>query len=313
MYSMSWRIKVGGFRLSMLERVEITRSVEQLSDTAIITLPGTCFNKAIEIEQQIKRGDRVTIELGYDGNLLTEFDGFLDSVSTNDGNIILSCEDALFLFKAPVGDKQFISADVQQVLSYLLPSGYSLKCDYSFKYDQFIIRSKTAFQVLKQIHEETKANIYLKGKELHVHPQYTELFGSAVYSFQSNIESSELEYHRAEDRKIEVTVEGKDRSGKVLRETAGEKGGDAITIKIQGVSDLKSLRNLAEEQLKIKSYTGYSGSFTGWLIPYCDAGYKVAIFDKEYEYKNGSYYATQVKVTFSQEGGKRIITLGKRI
>lgn len=43
-------------------------------------------------------------------------------------------------------------------------------------------------------------------------------------------------------KKVEVVVEGKSTDGKVIRETAGEKGGDTITIKMDGVSDPASLK-----------------------------------------------------------------------
>jgi hypothetical protein len=314
----------------LLEGVEITRSVEQLSDTATITLPGSVFNKALEIEDKIKRGNTVKIELGYnadmttttpappkEGNsaLVTEFEGFIESIETNDGSITIKCEDAIYQLRQPVADKELINPDVSDVLNYVLAQieGYTLSCDYQFKYDKFTILSNTAYKVVKQIQEETKANVYLKGNVLHVHPQYKEIFGLAEYSFQHNIESSELEYRNADDKKTEVIVEGKSKDGKVIRETAGEKGGDTITIKIDGVSDPASLKNMAEEQLKVKSYTGYSGSFTGWLIPYCDAGYKVTISDEDYEYKSGTYYVLEVVTNFSKAGGSRQIKIGSKI
>ena len=62
----NWNIKIGKYKLLMLDSATITRSVEQLSDTAEIVLPGAVFNKAIEIEQKIKRDDAVLIQLGYD-------------------------------------------------------------------------------------------------------------------------------------------------------------------------------------------------------------------------------------------------------
>lgn len=312
-YDMNWKIKIGKYQLGMLHSVEITRSVEQLSDTAKIVLPGAVFNKALEVEQKIKRGDKVIIELGYGENLSTEFEGYLDSISTDDGSITLNCEDSLFLLKKAVSDKEFTNPGLTDILNYIMPQDFTLKCDYIFNYDKYVIRSATAYQVLKKIQEETKANIYLKGKELHVHPQYSELFGKAIYSFQENIEKSDLEYKNAEDRKVEVTVEGKSKDGKVIRETVGEKGGDNITLKIDGVSDPKTLRNLAVEQLKVKSYTGYSGSFTGWLVPYCDAGYAVTISDTDYEYKSGIYYCTEVTTIMNSSGGKRNIILGRKI
>lgn len=313
MFDMNWKITIGKFRLSMLSSVEITRSVEQLSDTAIIVLPGSVFNKTLEVEQKISRGDKVTIELGYNGKLENEFDGYLDSISSDDGSIKLRCEDPLFLLKTAIGDKEFINPDISDILKYIVPKSFNIKCDYSFRYDKYVIQNATSYQVLKKLQEETKANVYLKGNELHVHPQYSEIFGKAHYSFQENIENSSLEYKNAEDRKVEVTVEGKGKDGKVIRETVGEKGGDTITLKIDGVSDPKTLRNLAIEQLKVKSYTGYSGSFTGWLVPYCDAGYAVKIIDTDYEYKSGTYYCIEVTTTMDSSGGKRNIKLGRKI
>lgn len=309
---MSWQITVGNYRLSMLSSVTITRSVEQLSDTATIVLPGSCFNKALEVEQTIKRGDKVRIRLGYDGKLEDEFDGYLESIATDDGSIKLNCEDALFTLRTPVADKEFVNPNIEDLLKYIAP-GFNVKCDYSFRYDKYVIQSLTAYQVLKNLQEETKANIYLKDNELHVHPQYSEIFGSAYYSFQTNIEKSELEYKNAEDRKVEVTVEGKGKDGKVIRQTVGEKGGDTVTMKIDGVSDPATLRNLATEQLKIKSYTGYSGSFTGWLVPWCDAGFAVTLLDRDYDFKSGTYYATEVITSMSSSGGSRTIKLGRKI
>lgn len=314
MFDMSWKITIGQYRLTMLDCVEITRSVEKLSDTAVIVLPGSCFNKAIEVESMIRRSDQVLIQLGYDDNLVTEFEGYLDRISTDDGSITLHCEDSLFTLKKTLPDKELISPDIADILQYILiGSKITVECDYSFKYDKYIIKGETAYQVLKKIQEETKANIYLKGNVLHVHPQYSEIFGDAVYSFQDNIESSDLEYKKSEDRIFEVTVEGKGKDGKVIRETVGKKGGDSVTIKIDGVSDTATLRNLANEQLKVKSYTGYSGSFTGWLIPYCDAGYKVYLTDLDYEYKTGTYYVLEVAVKFGASGGSRIVKIGKKL
>ena len=299
----------------MLDSCTITRSVEQLADTAEIVLPGSCFNKAIEIEKQIKRGDVVTIMAGYDGKNEIEFSGYLEAIATDDGSITLKCEDGIFEFRKPIADKEFTSPDVKDLLQYACDQigGYSLNCDYSFKYDKFVVKGSTGYDLLKKIQEECKANIYLKEKALHVHPQYKEISGTAKYSFQDNIEESELEYKIAEDRPFECTVEGKGADGKVIRATAGKKGGDCETIKRDGVSDVASLQALADEVVKHRSYTGYSGSFTGWLAPRCDAGYKVSISDADYEYKDGEYYVLEVVTKIGSSGGGREVKIGAKI
>jgi hypothetical protein len=243
------------------------------------------------------------------------FTGYIDSIATDDENIKINCEDSLFLLKKPVANKQFANPDLNTLLKYVLADwpNMQIACDYSFSYETYTIRNATAYQVIKKIQEETKANIYLKGNTLHVHPQYSELFGEVEYSFQQNIESSDLAYKNANDRIVLITVEGKGNDGKVIKATAGQTGGDTETIKIDGVSSLASLQTMADNRLKQKSYTGYSGSITGWLIPYVDAGYKATITDSEYDYKSGSYYVTEVVTTFSKEGGKRNIKIGLKI
>ena len=252
---------------------------------------------------------------GYDNNLVNEFLGYVEAISTDDGSITLQCEDDIFLFRKSVKDKQFKSSDVKDILSYVCSQigGFTLDCDYTFKYDSFVIRSATGYDVIKKIQEECKANVFIKDGKLHVHPQYKTIFGSSKYSFQDNIERSDLEYKDARDRVVEVIVEGKGRDGKVIRQFAGSTGGDQVTIKIDGVSDLATLKKLAEEQLKLKSYTGYSGNFTGWLLPYCDAGYKITIQDKDYPFKDGDYYVTEVETTISREGGVRKLIIGMKL
>ena len=316
MFDLTWNITIGrSFKLLLLDSVTITRSVEQLADTADIVLPGSVFNKAIEIEKLIRRGDPVTIEAGYDGNNVTEFSGYLEAIATDDGSIKLKCEDGIFNFRKPIADKVFVNPDVKDLLNYACQQigGYTLSCDYSFSYDQFVVRSYTGYDLLKKIQEETKANIYLKDNVLHVHPQYMELFGAAKYSFQYNIEKSDLEYKISEDRPYLVTVEGKGKDGKVIRITSGKTGGDSETIKRDGVSDLASLQALADEVAKRKSYTGYSGSITGWLVPYCDAGYKITITDEDYEFKDGDYYVLEVVTKLSKSGGERTVKIGAKI
>ena len=65
MYSLTHDIRIGDYRLGLVEKVDIHRSVELLADTATITLPESEYNQRLELEKRIKRGDRVDIFLGY--------------------------------------------------------------------------------------------------------------------------------------------------------------------------------------------------------------------------------------------------------
>ena len=318
MYSLDFDITIGGYRLTMLESVTVKAGVENLADTAVVVLPATVYNKALEIEGKIKEGDAVAIRFGYDTDLSelpVEFEGYVESISTDDSSIKIQCEDELYNYRKDLTDKVFTDATVKEIMEHVNRElgGFDLSCDYDFKYDKFTLYNATGFNVLKKIQEETRANIYLKGRTLHIHPQYAETGGTVIYDFAVNIEKSELKYRDARTRKFICTIEGTDAAGKTVKVTKGTPGGDKFNLKIPGVSDRVTLERRADEELKIRSYTGYEGSITGWLVPYVEPAWVAEIRDADYEYKTGKYYVVAVETSFSSAGGKRKVTLGKKI
>lgn len=318
MFAMDFDITIGSFRLKMLESVVVTCSVENLADTATITLPGAAYNRALEVESKIKEGDPVYIRMGYDAHLQElpiEFQGYVESIATDDGSVKIRCEDGIYKFRMELQDAVLSDVSVKELLEHVLRElgGFDLSCDYDFKYDRFTIYEATGFDVLKKIQEETRANIYLKGTTLHIHPQYAETGRRVIYDFAVNIEKSDLKYKDARQRKFVATIEGTDSRGKTVKVTKGTPGGDKFTLKLPGVSDRATLERRADEELKIRAYSGYEGSFTGWLRPRVEPTDLVELRDAEYEYKTGSYYVVAVETTFASGGGSRKITLGKKI
>lgn len=320
-YNLDWDIRIGRYKLGMLDEVEIHKSVDLLADTCTIKLPGSIYNKALKIEDadgkdKIKRGDVVVVGLGYDGQLREEFRGFLLTISTDDGSVLIQCENDLFLLRKSVRDKEFKKQTVKQIAQYLVEeTGVDLKvnCSLTIDYDKFVIHNATAYDVLKKLQEETKGNIYIKGSELHIHPPYIEKHGYVSYSFQQNIEQSDLKYKRAEDKRVEVIVENVGPDGKVKRVTSGNTGGDKITISGAGLSDA-AMKLLADNEYTRNLYDGYEGSVTTWLIPFADKGFSAKIRDEDYEYKDGLYYVTAVTTTLSGSGGGvRKVQLGKKL
>lgn len=312
---MSWHITIGGYKLLLLDSAEVHSSVDLLADTATIKLPASNLNKQLDVEKKLKLGDQVLIELGYDDKLEVEFEGYLQRISTDDGGIILYCEDGLWLTRKPIADKALKASSVKQIAEYVASEigGITVVCDYNFTYDKFVISRATGYDVLKKLQEETKANIYMKGTELHIHPAYIERFGEVEYDFARNIEKSDLTYKRADERVFEIEVEGIGSDGKRVSVLVGASGGDRRSIKLYGVSYTSSLKARGEEELKRLSYDGYEGSITCWLRPVCKPGYTATIIDVEYPEKEGGYYVVAVTTSIQQAGGIRKVQLGKRL
>jgi hypothetical protein len=73
------------------------------------------------------------------------------------------------------------------------------------------------------------------------------------------------------------------------------------------------MKALGEIELKRRSYNGYEGSITGWLIPQCMPADSATIHDSDYPKKDGTYFVSAVTTEFSSSGGKRKVQLGFRL
>jgi hypothetical protein len=326
MYAMNYRVKIGDYALRMIDSLSIVKSVENLADTAVIVLPGAHINVALQIEDKIKEGDPVEIYLGYDDNVELEFKGFLNSVSTDADSIKLECEDSLYLFKKSLKDKEYSDVSLKGLLEIVIgevnrqnkaegtPTNYTVECSYEFKWSKFVFFKATAFDVLKKIQDETKANIYFKDEVLHIHPQYSEIFntGAVIYDFAKNIEKSDLKYMLLKNKKIEVEVNATLPDGKKKKVTYGTPGGTKKSIEL-GSADAASMKNRAEQEYNLFAYDGYEGNFTGWLVPTVEPGFKIRLLDSDYPHKNGDYYVVAVDTKFGSSGASRTVTIGKKI
>lgn len=316
MFTMRYDIQVGDYKLGMLEKVEINRSVELLADTAVITLPGAEYNVALDVESKIKRGDPVVISLGYEETgMVEEFRGWVQRVGTDGGSITLECEDDLFKFRVSLKNQQRTNITLASLLKLVVDGiggGYDIDCSYSWTYEKFTINNATGFDVLKKVQEESGADIYIQDGTLHVHASGQKVGKDIIYDFAQNVQSCNLNYRRADERKVQVVVKAVMPDGKVKEKHYGSTGGDKVTVKC-ATSDDASMKLRGEAEHKRLSFDGYDGSITTWLVPHVIPGDSAELYDADYEYKNGRYYVRAVKTEFGSDGGTREIELGFRL
>jgi len=308
---MRFDIQVGSWKLGMVEKVSVRRSVEELADTAVITLPGAEYNAALQVEDKIHRGDRVIINLGYDEiGMVQEFVGWVQRVGTDGGAITLECEDDLYLFRKALPDAQLKNVTLAALLDHVVKGvggGFTVDCSYSWTYQSFVISTATGYDVLKKVQEECGADIYIEGKTLHVHGPGEKVGNTVYYDFTKNVQESDLTYRRTEDRKVRVVVKALLPDGKVKEREYGTTGGDRVTVRAMA-SDDESMRLRGESEHKRLTFDGYDGNIVTWLVPYIKPGDKA-----ELQYKDGAYYVRSVETEFSADGGKRTVELGYRL
>lgn len=316
MYTLDFEVKIGEFYLGMVDSITIHKSVELLADTCEIVLPAARLNKALEIEEQIKRGDEVSVSIGYkEVGIKEEFKGYLQRISTDGGSIKLFCEDDLFQFRKDLPNEELKKISLSDLLSKVVKGigkNYKVNCSYTWVYDKFVIRDATGYDVLKKVQEECGADIYLKDGVLHIHPPGEVVGKERFYDFAVNIEEAELSFKRAEDKKVKVVVKAIMPDGKVKEIEVGSTGGEKVEVKCHA-SDTASMKARGEAEVKRRTFDGYDGSITTWLIPECNPGDTASIHDGDYTYKDGTYFVRSVTTDFSEGGGKRKVELGYRL
>lgn len=316
MYTLDFEVKIGEFYLGMVESITIHKSVELLADTCEIVLPAARLNKALEVEEQIKRGDEVSVSIGYkEVGIKEEFKGYLQRISTDGGSIKLFCEDDLFQFRKDLPNEELKKISLSDLLSKVVKGigkNYKIDCSYTWVYDKFVIRDATGYDVLKKVQEECGADIYLKDGVLHIHPPGEVVGKERFYDFAVNIEEAELSFKRAEDKKVKVVVKAIMPDGKVKEIEVGSTGGEKVEVKCHA-SDTASMKARGEAEVKRRTFDGYDGSITTWLIPECNPGDTASIHDGDYTYKDGTYFVRSVTTEFSEGGGKRKVELGYRL
>ena len=313
---MKFDIEVGDYKLGMVEKVEIIRSVEQLADSAVVTLPAAEYNIALDVEQKIHRGDKIVINLGYSEiGMVQEFVGWVQRVGTDNGAITLECEDDLYLFRKSLQNRQFTNVSLKSILELVVEGvggGFSIDCSYSWTYEKFVINNATGYDVLRKIQEECGADIYIQDKTLHVHAPGEKVGSTIYYDFSQNVQDCDLTYRRTEDRSVRVVVKALLPDGKVKEKEYGTTGGDKVVVKCAS-SDDESMRLRGESEHKRLTFDGYDGNIITWLVPYIKPGDKAVLHDKDYDYKDGSYFVRAVSTEFSADGGKRTVELGYRL
>lgn len=348
-----------------VESINIERSIKNLADFATVTCAMFHLNSVMifkesfddegdpqnKIYKLYKRGQKIKIHLGYDDNLKTEFVGFIREVKTTDNSMIIECEDELFIFRdKKVPNKQFNEVSVKKIARYVcdkINPKIKVICDYDMNYEKFTIHDANGYDVLKQIQEDTGADIFFRssisdqiGKktnnltivtskqieqpetpltetvlELNIRMPYLKnrKFDNNVdYSFQHNIESGQLEYIDTTDKKVKVRIKTSNINGTTQEVEYGNTGGEDFEFKVNRINNAE-MKKRAKIEFDRLMQPGYSGSFTAWLVPYVEPNYSIGIYDKDFPEKNGVYSVESVKTEFSEAGGKRTITPGIKL
>lgn len=311
------RITIGALRFRYVTEVQLESGWNELTDRATLKLPRRLQLKGTNIELLMKVGDPVTVELGYDTDLATEFVGFLAEIKPS-SPLELMCEDAMWLLKQhPVTGfwpKPMLSTLLAEILPATVP--FVLRADVQL--GPVRATRSTAAKLLEEIRRAYGFAAYIRAGKLYV-GTVSAVAGTTdrtprrwPVSFQGDVVEHQLIFRRSSDVKLNVTAVSILPTGQKLEVKLGDPEGEARSLLYYDLS-LADLTARANEELGRLKYDGYRGALTTFGTVKAVHGDVLVLQDNEFPERNGAYYVDRVGTAFSTGGGlRKTFTLGMR-
>lgn len=317
-YNIDIRITIAErIQFYVVKSIKIESTIEKFSDIATIELPRE-FKNAVENNQKlsierknlleyVKVGDTIVIEFGYNGDLYTEFTGYIAEVGA-EIPIVLECEDEMYkLKKMPLINHTFKSASLKEVLQFIAP-GYEINA-LDMPIGKYMIERATPYKVIEDLKDKFALRCFFKGKVLYAgltvdfKPQTVHNF-----TFGKNIrESTDLKYKVKSSRKryIKAVSMQKGSANKKVTYEFGDVGESEISLHAPLNLNLEQLKTWAEKYYNSIVYDGYEGSIDSWFYPRTEVGDSGQIKDPNYPtgYRDGQYFIDGVTTTVDDSDG----------
>jgi hypothetical protein len=335
MFLLSSDITIGNFRFSGVHDVQIKRSIHSYVDTAVIKLPAKAqVNKAGKIQaqgivtgKQFTDGDPVTIKLGYNGYLVTEFQGFVVRRDLNTP-LQINCEGYSYLITRNNISNSWSSITVAGLLNKATAgTNITVQCTVDMTLVNLEQKDTTGAGIIETILKETDGNLcifFIQPNVLWCGLAYTPCakgtdpfnMGKTKYRLGYNaLRANTLKQRLPQDDPGTHIYVKKKTDGTRLQGQSTDIAGAAMKYKkaLNRIADEGSLAALAQEHQYRKNYAGYEGGITAFLQPECGPGYQAWITDSNYPERDGWYLVEGVEVTFGISGARRKIDIGPLI
>lgn len=310
------KIEIKGDKTWVFEKItacEIVRDSEALTITCKLILPRKVKWKG-ETSNPIKRGDKISVWLGYDDNLQLAFTGYVLRKGFK-APIEIFCEDEMFMLKqTPCVKKSYKNVDIHTLLKEQgLP--YDIKVLGEQNIGQYRVNFENVAELLAHLKENNIRTFFRleDGKPvlycgvLFDHGnEMRQVFATGV----NIISDSSLDEQRAEDVKIKLRVVSlQPDNKKKIKVEIGDLDGEKRTLHCYGKTEAEA-KAWGEQELERLKRDGLTGSFQTFghvLLDVLDViGIKI---DGE---RKGKYQVHKNTITYGSSGFRQDITLGAR-
>lgn len=317
MFRLAAKIEIKSTKTWVFDKVaevEITRDMDTLTDLCVLKLPKKVRWQG-ERKMPLKRGDEVTVWLGYDGDLQFAFRGFITTIGLKNP-VEIHCEDYMFRLKTQDARKlTYKAATIEQVLRDQ-QLGVKLQVFGEQRIGQFRVTANTVTELLGQLKDQGGIRSFFRidGGEPVLHCGVLFERDTAcrqVFATGMNlIDDAQLEVQNAADVKIKVRAVSLLPDNKRIRVDVGDADGQRRTLHTYNKTQ-PELKAWAEQELTRLKRDGLTGSFTTFGAVLIDKLDNIGIkIDGE---RKGIYQVQKNVIKYGMDGFRQEITLGLRV
>lgn len=301
------------FSVFKVSEIEIESSWKMLTDTAKIILPQNVkdFDK-YKVGEVFKVGDKCTIKMGYNGELLTEFVGYIRRVLA-DFPITIELEDEMFRVKKTPVHYSSKSGSLKAFLQNVI-KGIEIDCDADVQLGAVRFSNTSLGAVLDTLQKDYSIYSFIRNGKLTIAKPYSDVKNdSELYRFdlERNCVSNDLKYLSKEERTIKIKATSVVGKGKKLSYEFGDENPNT-TLNIQlNLNSQSAIEKEVKRLYELHKKEGFEGTFKIYGIPSIQHGEKVAISSTLYPERRGKYYVDRVVKKLSSDGYRQEIEIGK--
>ena len=318
MFRIETEITINDVVFNGANNIEINSSWEDLTDTATILIPNKFSrnNKNITVGDDgfFKRGDEVTIKMGYFPKFNVYFEGFIRRI-TVDNLIKIECEDLTFKLKQTPVTKSFKAIKLKDFLSELTTEAFN---SIDATLGKFRISNSTVAKVLEELQKSYGLISYVRDKTLRVGlAYYPDEVNELVFDLEKNVVTNNLELIDSDELQIVVKGTSMQSDNKIIQRWAYHDSSNKLILTSDdpklGETDTLSVPLQTEEQidgfitqrLEKRLSTGITGSILGFLEPQTKHGDIVELKSAKFPEKAGKYLVKRVTTSMTINGGGR--------
>lgn len=249
--------------IKKVANIKIAGDSETLADTCRIELPrNTKWMGSGSIP--IRRGDDVTVWMGYNDKLDKRFVGKVREVSAGTPTVI-TCEDMMFVLRQrSIKKKLYRNCEVGDLLKDIIPAGIKYETSGKIEIGDYRTSASTVAGELGLLYDNCHIRSFFELDEndapvLYVYSVFAkERNVSGKFESGKNVIGDNLEYKRAEDVNIRIKGVSTFLNGTKIEYSEGD--GDERTINFFNLS-MTQLKVAVQNELKRLKWDGLRGTF----------------------------------------------------